>query len=143
MRIRLRVPTDGAKKPAGIGGWLQGLFTKPSAPLPSTSPAPKIDKRWTTFANARYFHAGRLCTIRQGDWHAEYLFDVDASGNSQQIRVIIPEPAVAIWEKAHAKRMPEALRLRLVRETLEALLTLDRFPSAMLVNPVEIENAKL
>lgn len=72
-----------------------------------------------------------------------YIFDIANDGNPQQIRVILSEADVAVWEKANARRMPEALRLQLVRETLHALFDLDRFPTAIHVNPLEIENAKL
>lgn len=143
MRIRVRVPQDGEEKPVGLFGWLKGLFTRPDPPTPPAAPAPAGDKRWAQHGSTRYFTAGRLCIRTRGEWESEYLFDVDANGQTQQIRVVLPESNVATWEKAKDARMPEALRLRLARETLHALLDLERYPSAIHVNPLEIENAKL
>lgn len=143
MRIRVRVPTDGEEKPAGLFDWLKGLFTRPAPPAPPATSPKGIDKRWAQHGAARYFTAGRLCIPARGNWESEYLFDVDANGQTQQIRVILSESDVAVWEKAQSARMPEALRLRLARETLHALLDLERFPSAIHVNPLEVENAKL
>ena len=118
MRIRVRVPQDGEEKPVGLFGWLKGLFTRPDPPTPPAAPAPTGDKRWAKHGSARYFTAGRLCVRTRGQWESEYLFDVDANGQVQQIRVVLPESDVATWETAKAARMPEALRLRLARETL-------------------------
>jgi hypothetical protein len=146
MRIRLRVPKDDAEKPGGLRGWFDGLFSPADAPTLAPAPAvppAKPDKRWLSRANSRYFVAGRLCVKRSGAWESDYLFDVVAAGQTQQIRVVLPETDVALWEKARKQRMPEALRYRLVRETLEALLDLERFPAAIHVNPLEIENANL
>ena len=143
MRIRVRVPQDGDDKPVGLFGWLRGLFSRPDPPASSAIPAPAADKRWIQHGPARYFTAGRLCIRSRGGWESEYLFDVDANGQTQQIRVVLPESDVAAWEKVQAARMPEALRLRLARETLHALIDLERYPSAIHVNPLEIENARL
>lgn len=143
MRIRLRVPQDGESKPTGLFGWLGSLFSREEPAAPAAVPQSAPDKRWTKHAKARYFPAGRLCIPVDGSWESAYLFDVQAGGETQQIRVILAERDVEGWQKMHDKRMPEALRLRLVRETLHAFLDLERYPSSGHVNPLEIENAQL
>ena len=150
MRIRLRVPTDGEqqeeKTQPGFFARLLNFFSASPAPAPPAAPAPpppKLDHRWATRGDARYFFAGRLCLHESGEWRPQYLFDVLANGSVQQVCIVLPEPPITAWETRHDKRMTEALRLRLAQETLEALLDLDRLPASMTVAGSAIENAKL
>ncbi|MBI2688399.1 MAG: hypothetical protein HYX27_19010 [Acidobacteria bacterium] len=127
----------------GIVYWFQNLFRKPPAPAaaPPAEPPPGFDKRWTAYGSARYLQEGRLCVRRHGDWQAEYLYDVFAAGRRQQVRVVMPETDVARWEREHDKRMPEAARQRLVKQTLEALIDLGRVPTAITVSASEIQGS--
>lgn len=137
MRIRLRVPKDGEVKSEGSRSWLQRIresFTGSGA----NDCAPKIrhcltDKRWAVRGDSKYYLEGRHCRKIDGDWHSEYVFSVLARNELQKIRVVVPEAPVADWERRHDQRMSEDQRLRLARETMEALVDLQRFPAAITV----------
>ena len=63
---------------------------------------------WITRGDAHYFTVGRNCIRRDGVWLTEYRFDIVASGQLEQIRIILPEPLIAPWEREHNQRLPEA-----------------------------------
>jgi len=139
MRLRLLVPKDGEKESGGLREWFRNLFAPSQAAAPPESAPEKPDKRWSIRGKACYFPLGRLCTRRQGQWQAEYIFEVQSRGEKQRIRVILPEPLVAEWEQRNGQRMPEARRQVLARTTLEALLDLERVPAAIDVSRTAIE----
>lgn len=154
MRIRLRAKKDGEvkaeNKPSsgGFFAWLRNLGSSSSrpvagAPAPCAPPPPQADKRWISRGASRYFVAGRSCIIDGSGWRSEYLFDVHCGKVNQQVRIVLPEPLVARWEKSNSRRMPEATRLRIARETLEALIDLNRLPQALTVSPDSVTSAKL
>jgi len=139
MRLRLRVPSDDEQKPTGLRAWFQSLFggghpPPPPASRPPAGPPPivKPDNRWKSRGNARYFPAGRLCVHSQGLWQSEYVFAINMPAQPpQNVRIVLPEPAVAAWERLHDSRMSEAARLSLVTTTLESLIDLQRLPDSM------------
>lgn len=148
MRIRLRTPGEdennpGEQRAGTLASWFRGLFGKRTA-APAAQPAPCLlfDKRWASRGKSKYLQLGRFCTQSKGHWEAEYLFDIHANGRRQQIRIVLPEPPVSAWEKARDKRMPEAVRLQIVRSTLETLLDLERVPTAITITNADIEAAE-
>ena len=151
MRIRLRVPKDGAEKSQGLRGWLRRLFgisDEPEAP-PEPEPEPivdksRIDRRWTTINDElAYLPAGRLCVRPDGAWRTEYLFDVFAGGRFRQVRIQIAEPSLKDWETAHDLRMPEAGRFRLAKDRLEALLLQGQWPAEQTVEEQSIADLQI
>lgn len=150
MRIRLRAKKDGEVKAekksssGGFFGWLRTLgggAKPPAGAVPDAPVPPPADKRWIMRGAARYFVAGRSCIFDRTGWRSEYLFDVHSGKARQQVRIVIPEQWVARWEKSHQRRMPEATRMRIVRETLEALIDLNRLPQTLTVSPDVITSA--
>jgi hypothetical protein len=145
MRLRLRVPSDGEQKSSGLRGWFQRLFsggpsTVAAIPPPVPPPIPKPDIRWQSRGSARYFPKGRLCTLSGGLWIAEYIFAVEIPGQpAQLVRIVLPETPVSAWERRHNARLSEAGRLRIVLNTLESLIDLERLPESMHVPAAEIE----
>jgi hypothetical protein len=157
MRIRLRVPQDGAEKSQGLRGWLRRLFgisdepEGPLAPEPQPEPEPepivdksRIDRRWTTInEHLAYVPTGRLCVRPNGAWRTEYLFEVFAGGKFRQVRIQIPELALKEWEKTHDLRMPEAGRFRLAKDRLEALLQQGQWPAEQTVEEQSIADLQI
>ncbi|HEU0119654.1 MAG TPA: hypothetical protein VFQ91_03950 [Bryobacteraceae bacterium] len=149
MRIRLRTPGEeenksGDERPGTLAAWFRGLFgigssSASASAQEAAAPCMLFDKRWASRGKSKYLPLGRLCTRGKGHWEAEYLFDIHANGKRQQIRVVLPEPPVSAWEKARDKRMPEAVRLQIVRSTLETLLDLERIPTAITITNADIE----
>lgn len=93
----------------------------------------KTDRRWSARGDSKYYLEGRHCRRIDGNWQSEYVFSVLARNELQKIRVVVPEGPVAQWERRHDQRMSEEQRLRLARETVEALVDLQRFPAAITV----------
>jgi len=142
MRIRLRVPKDGEVKSEGSRGWFQRVCDSFMGST-ATDSVPKIlqcrtDKRWSARGDSKYYLEGRHCRKIDGDWQSEYVFSVLTRNELQKIRVVVPEAPVAQWEREHNQRMSEEQRLRLARETMEALVDLRRFPAAITVLPETI-----
>lgn len=140
MRIRLRDPKDGEVEPptsGGLLGWLRSFRTGRQMAAPAPAPIP-TDKRWVLRGSSRYFHSGRLCLCRNREWSTEYLFDVLFREKVQQIRIVVPEPSVTLWETRTQRRMPESARLQLVHQTLEALLDQNQLPAAVTVSSDQI-----
>lgn len=158
MRIRLRVPNDGEEKSQGLRGWFRRLFGMSDDPAPAAAPEPlpepapkppsfdtsRIDRRWTKLnEQIAYLPTGRVCVRPNGAWHTDYLFDVYAGGELQQVRIRIPEPALTEWEKSKDLRMPEAGRFRLAKERLEGLLQQGQWPAEQTVEAQAIADLQV
>ncbi|MFN0104133.1 MAG: hypothetical protein ACKV2U_18870 [Bryobacteraceae bacterium] len=150
MRIRLRVPVDGDQlngggdvKSVNLLGWLRSLLASSRLFCPASGMPSKHDKRWLSRGDTRYCVAGRCCVRRDGDWQVDYIFDVISGGGRQQVRIGLPEPLIAAWEGKNNRRMSEACRLRLVHETLEVMIDLNRLPPAITVSAGSIAAVKL
>lgn len=137
MRIRLRVPKDASpaapSKPAGWRGWVRSLFTPAPATAPCPPVPPAVDKRWIAHGETRFFFAGRRTVRARGAWESQYLFDVLAPGavRPQQVRILLPETLADDWQQRHGRRLTEAERRGVARETLEALLGAGRLPESL------------
>jgi len=137
MRIRVRVPKDGEVKSEAAGGWLQriweSLLGRSSEPCAPAAVKCLTDKRWATRGDSRYFLEGRYCRKIADAWQSEYVYSVVRDDELQKIRVVIPEPPIAEWERRHNQRMTETQRLCLARETIESLVEHKRLPEAITV----------
>lgn len=134
MRIRLRVPKDGEEKSGGFRDWFRWFRRDTSVPLPAPAPLPKPDNRWFTHAGCNYYFAGRYCKRAAGDWQSDYVFHVIHNGVLEKVRIVLLEPDVDQWEADNQRRISEASRLRIARNTLENLLELRRFPASITVS---------
>jgi hypothetical protein len=139
MRIRLRVPKDESPatspKPAGLRAWFQSLFSPaPDGPKPPAAP-PVCDKRWAAHGETRFFFAGRRARRVRGAWESHYLFDVLPPGDARprRVRIVLPEPLADAWQEQNGRRLSEAERRDLARQTLVNLLDLGRLPEAITV----------
>ncbi|MEO6759591.1 MAG: hypothetical protein ABIO24_09070 [Saprospiraceae bacterium] len=137
MRIRLRVPTDDEENSKIPRGWLQRirdsfLWPNPATRVSKSRPCP-TDKRWSVRGESKYYLEGRHCRRIDGNWESEYVFSIFAKGELKMVRVVVPESPVAEWERKHDQRMSEEQRLHLARESVEALVDLQRFPAAITV----------
>ena len=139
MRIRLRVPKDNSPaappKQAGVRAWLRSFFS-PAPAARSCPPAPSIcDKRWAAHGETRFFFAGRRARCTGGAWESHYLFDVLAPGDTRprRVRIVLPESFIDAWQEQNGRRLSEAERRDLARQTLVQLLDLGRLPEAITI----------
>jgi hypothetical protein len=139
MRIRLRVPKDESPaappKQAGVRAWFQSLFS-PASGARKCPPAPSIcDKRWAAHGETRFLFAGRRARRVRGAWESHYLFDVLAPGDTRprRVRIVLPESFIDAWQEQSGRRLSEAARRDLARQTLVNLLDLGRLPEAITI----------
>lgn len=139
MRIRLRVPKDESPasppKQAGLRAWFNSLFS-PAPSARKCPPAPPVcDKRWAAHGETRFFFAGRRARRFRGAWESHYLFDVLAPGDTRprRVRIVLSEPLADAWQERNGRRLSEAERRDLARQTLVNLLDLGRLPESITI----------
>lgn len=127
MRLRVRVPNE-EEKDSGRHWLLRWWFGESEEAEPAVGgeagadSTTRTDRRWATVCGVKYLQRGRLCVREAASWRFDYLFDVLSNRQLRQVRISLPEPSVAEWEKQHNRRMTEGQRWRLVMTALEKAL---------------------